>query len=84
MIHNGARGGAKFIIAAQIKNISSNKSFRVIGNAPFKIRKSFIGAIARSTCILAFAISDVLLQFFFGNCCFSLRKGGIINCDPYH
>ena len=54
----------------------------VIGNAPFKIRKSFIRAIARSTCILAFAMSDVFLQFFFENRCFSLKKGEIINCDP--
>ena len=78
LIHNGTRGGSKFVIAAQIKNISSSKSFMVIGNIPVKIRKSFI-----LTCILAFGISDVLLQFFFENRCFSLKKGGIINCDPF-
>ena len=55
----------------------------VIGKAPFKIRKSFIRAIVLSTCILAFATSDILLQFFYENRCFSLKKGGIINCDPF-
>ena len=77
-IHNGTRrSGAKFVIAAPIKNILSSKSFMVIGNSPFKIQKSFIWAIAPSTCILAFAISDVFLQFF------SLKKGGITNCNPF-
>ena len=82
MIHNGTRGGAKFVIARQIKQISSSKSFMVIEDVPFKIRKSFIRAIARSACILAFGMSDVFLQFFFEKRCFSLKKGGIINCDP--
>ena len=54
----------------------------VIGNAPFKIQKSFIGGIAHSTYILVFAMPDVLLQFFFQNRCFSHKKGGISNCDP--
>ena len=49
---------------------------------PYSKFESLIRAIARSTCILAFATSDVFLQFFFENCCFSLKKGGIINCDP--
>ena len=53
----------------------------VIGNAPFQIRKSFIRAIARSTCILVFAMSNVFLQFLFENRCFSFKKDGIINCD---
>ena len=45
---------------------------------PFKSRNSFIRAIPCSMCILAFALSDVFLQFFFENGCFYLKKGGII------
>ena len=81
LIHNGTRGGVKFVIAAQIKK-NVKQVLMVTGNAPLKIRKSFIRAIARSTCILAFAMSNVFLPFFFENRCFSFKKGGIINCHP--
>ena len=68
--------------AQHIVKISSNWSFKVIGNAPLKILKSFTLAMALSTCMQAFATLEVVLQFFLENLFLSLKNGGMISLDP--
>ena len=71
--------------AQHIVKISSNWSFKVIGNAPLKILKSFTLGMALSTCMQAFATLEVVLQFFLENlflCSYLSKNGGMISLDP--
>ena len=70
------------IKAQHIVKKSSNWSFKVIGNAPLEILKSFTLAMTLSTCMQAFATLEIVLQFFLETLFLSLKNGGMISLHP--
>ena len=80
-VYKGTKAEPRLVKAQHIVKISSNWSFKVIGNAPLKILKSFTLGMALSTCMQAFATLEVVLQFFLENLFLSLKNGGMISLD---
>ena len=80
--YKGTKAGPRLVNAQHLVKISSSRSFKVIGNAPIKILKSFTLKMAVSTCMRAFATLKVTLQFFSENLFLSLKNGAMISLYP--